>query len=114
MTVIVAVAMIALAMPSVPANAQYGGCYSGQVGLYTSSGGAGHCYGFAGTNNSFANWGINDRIRSGKNIGTSGLRARIHRNTSYTGDVGFCLSQGAMSNNPSSPNGESNNWGSTC
>lgn len=109
-----AVVVMALTLLPSPAHAQYAGCWSGQVGLYTQFNGGGHCYGFAGSNNSFAQWGINDRIRSGKNIGTSGLRARIHRNTNYTGGVGFCLAMGAQGNNPSSPQGESNNWASHC
>jgi hypothetical protein len=98
-----------------PVNASYDGCWSGQVGLYKQSGGGGHCYGFSGTNNSFASWGLNDEIRSGKNIGTSGYRARIHRNTFHSGGVGFCIPRGAESNNPSAPSGESNDWASgTC
>jgi hypothetical protein len=110
--VVVAAAVLALIVgvsPN-PAHAQYAGCYTGQVGLYTQYNGAGHCYGFSGTNNSFATWGINDSIRSGKNIGLTGMRALVYRDTFYSGGVALCLARWEQRNNPNAPQGASNAW----
>lgn len=114
LAVVLAVLMALTVVTAPPSFAAYDGCYSGQVGLYTQANGAGHCYGFAGSNNSLAQWGINDRIRSGKNIGTSGLDALVYRNTFYGGGVAMCIPRGRAFNNPSSPQGESNSWGNVC
>lgn len=92
------------------AFAAYDGCYSGQVGWYTSSNGGGHCYGFSQNNTNYTRYGINDRILRARTWEKSGLGVLLYRSQDYTSGSSWCLRRDARENNPQPPAAEFDKW----